>query len=74
MDDKGRALSASEAEPEVGNHALAFKYFQRVSGEIEVPDGFSPAGVTFAIELTSPRRRRFNDQLDWTGTVVYGTQ
>ena len=74
VDDQGQALSASEDKSEAGNHALAFKYFQRISGEIEVPDGFSPAGVTFAIELTSPRRRRFNDQLDWNETVVYGTQ
>lgn len=74
VDDQGQALSLPVGEPESGNHALAFKYFQRVSGEFEVPDGFSPAGVTFAIELTSPRRRRFNDQLDWTETVVYGTQ
>ena len=74
VDDEGRVLEIATDDPVEGSHALAFKYFQRVSGELIVSEEFAPAGVTFAIDLTSPRRRRFNDRLEWAESVVYGTQ
>ena len=59
---------------DAGNHDLAFKYFQRISGSLTIPDNISPATVRFGIELSSPRKRQYEQNFDWSGSIVYSTQ
>lgn len=46
-------------------HTIGFKYFQRISGIIGVPEGFTPAELRFAITLSKPRRRSFEQSFAW---------
>ncbi len=59
---------------DTGNHDLAFKYFQRISGTLAIPDNISPSAVRFGIELSSPRKRQYEQNFDWSGSIVYSTQ
>ena len=59
---------------DAGNHDLAFKYFQRISGTLAIPDNISPSAVRFGIELSSPRKRQYEQNFDWSGSIVYSTQ
>lgn len=61
-------------DSDAGNHDLAFKYFQRISGTLTLPDNISPAAVRFGIELSSPRKRQYEQNFDWSGSIVYSTQ
>ncbi|MDC3393589.1 hypothetical protein OAW26_04600 [Luminiphilus sp.] len=61
-------------DSDAGNHDLAFKYFQRISGTLTLPDNISPAAVRFGIELLSPRKRQYEQNFDWSGSIVYSTQ
>lgn len=61
-------------DSDAGNHDLAFKYFQRISGTLTLPDNISPAAVRFDIELGSPRKRQYEQNFDWSGSIVYSTQ
>ena len=46
-------------------HTIGFKYFQRISGIIEVPEGFTPTELRFAIKLSKPRKRSFEHSFAW---------
>ena len=59
---------------DAGNHDLAFKYFQRISGTLTIPANISPAAVRFDIELVSPRKRQYEQNFDWSGSIVYSTR
>lgn len=61
-------------DSDAGNHDLAFKYFQRISGTLTLPDNISPAAVRFDIELGSPRKRQYEQNFDWSSSIVYSTQ
>ena len=61
-------------DSDAGNHDLAFKYFQRISGTLTIPDNISPSTVRFGIELSSPRKRQYEQNFDWSGSIVYSTQ
>ena len=61
-------------DSDAGNHDLAFKYFQRISGTLTIPANISPAAVRFDIELVSPRKRQYEQNFDWSGSIVYSTQ
>ena len=61
-------------DSDAGNHDLTFKYFQRISGTLTIPDNISPSTVRFGIELSSPRKRQYEQNFDWSGSIVYSTQ
>jgi hypothetical protein len=61
-------------DSDAGNHDLAFKYFQRISGTLTIPANISPAAVRFDIELVSPRKRQYEQNFDWSGSIVYSTR
>jgi hypothetical protein len=61
-------------DSDAGNHDLAFKYFQRISGTLTIPANISPAAVRFDIELVSPRKRQYDKNFDWSGSIVYSTR
>jgi uncharacterized coiled-coil protein SlyX len=71
IDSEGSVIRSSSAAP---RHDLAFKYFQRISGTIALADTIIPAAVRFDIELSSPRKRRYEQTFDWSTSIVYSTQ
>ena len=71
LDSEGKAI---EALSSTSRHDLSFKYFQRISGTIEVAETVIPASVRFDIELSAPRKRRYEQTFDWSTSIVYSTQ
>jgi uncharacterized coiled-coil protein SlyX len=71
IDSEGSLIRPSSVAP---RHDLAFKYFQRISGTIALADTIIPAAVRFDIELSSPRKRRYEQTFDWSTSIVYSTQ
>ena len=71
IDSEGSVIRSSSTAP---RHDLAFKYFQRISGTIALADTIIPAAVRFDIELSSPRKRRYEQTFDWSTSIVYSTQ
>jgi len=71
LDSEGKAI---EALSSTSRHDLSFKYFQRISGTIEVVETVIPASVRFDIELSAPRKRRYEQTFDWSTSIVYSTQ
>ena len=71
LDSEGKAI---EALSSTSRHDLSFKYFQRISGTIELAETVIPASVRFDIELSAPRKRRYEQTFDWSTSIVYSTQ
>ena len=71
LDSEGEAI---EALSSTSRHDLSFKYFQRISGTIELAETVIPASVRFDIELSAPRKRRYEQTFDWSTSIVYSTQ
>ena len=71
LDSEGEAIEALSSTP---RHDLSFKYFQRISGTIELAETVIPASVRFDIELSAPRKRRYEQTFDWSTSIVYSTQ
>jgi len=71
LDSEGKAIEALSSTP---RHDLSFKYFQRISGTIELAETVIPASVRFDIELSAPRKRRYEQTFDWSTSIVYSTQ
>ena len=71
VDSEGQAIAPASYER---SHDLSFKYFQRVSGNIELAENFIPASVRFDIELTAPRKRTYEQTFDWNTSIVYSTR
>ena len=71
MHSEGKAIASVSS---VSSHDLSFKYFQRVSGTIELEETVIPASVRFDIELSAPRKRTYEQTFDWSTSIVYSTQ
>jgi hypothetical protein len=71
LDSEGKTIEALSSTP---RHDLSFKYFQRISGTIELAETVIPASVRFDIELSAPRKRRYEQTFDWSTSIVYSTQ
>lgn len=63
IDPEGRVLDAEHSS--TPDHAIGFKYFQRISGIIEVPQSFNAARLRFAIKLSKPRKRSYEQSFAW---------
>ena len=63
LDSEGRVLDAKHTS--IPDHAIGFKYFQRISGIIEVPEDFNAAKLRFAITLSKPRKRSYEQSFTW---------
>jgi hypothetical protein len=72
VDSEGEAIAAVSYEN--SHHDLSFKYFQRISGTIELAEIVIPASVRFDIELSAPRKRTYEQTFDWSTSIVYSTQ
>ncbi|MEC8633907.1 MAG: DUF6776 family protein [Pseudomonadota bacterium] len=70
VDSGGEAIADTSYE---NSHELSFKYFQRISGTIELKETAIPASVRFGIELSAPRKRTYEQTFDWSKSVVYST-
>ena len=71
VDSEGEAIAATSPK---NSHDLSFKYFQRISGTIELAETVIPASVRFDIELSAPRKRAYEQTFDWSTSIVYSTQ
>jgi hypothetical protein len=71
IDTEGQAI---ESVLPKSSHDLSFKYFQRISGTIDLAETVIPASVRFDIELSAPRKRTYEQTFDWSTSIVYSTQ
>lgn len=71
VDSEGQPIASASSE---SSHDLSFKYFQRISGTIELEETVIPASVRFDIELSAPRKRTYEQTFDWSSSIVYSTQ
>lgn len=71
VDSEGQSIASASSE---SSHDLSFKYFQRISGTIELEETVIPASVRFDIELSAPRKRTYEQTFDWSSSIVYSTQ
>ena len=63
IDSQGRALDAAYSS--TPDHTIGFKYFQRISGIINVPEDFATAELRFTIKLSKPRKRNYEQRFAW---------
>ncbi len=63
IDAQGRVLDAAVTSDT--DHTIGFKYFQRISGIISVPENFAPVEMRFAITLSKPRKRTYEKVFAW---------
>ena len=63
IDSEGRALGTTYSS--TPDHTIAFKYFQRISGIIKVPEGFAAAELRFTVKLSKPRKRSYEQRFAW---------
>ena len=66
IDLEGRALDAAYLS--TPTHTIGFKYFQRISGIITVPEGFAASVVRFSVKLLKPRKRNYEQGFKWQET------
>ena len=71
VDSGGEAIADTSYE---NSHDLSFKYFQRISGTIELKETAIPASVRFGIELSAPRKRTYEQTFDWSKSIVHSTK
>jgi len=45
--------------------ALKFRYFQAIEGELVLPDGFEPKGITVVARASKPREAEVREQFPW---------
>jgi hypothetical protein len=44
---------------------LHFRYFQAIEGELALPDGFEPQGMTAVVRIKKPREIEVREQFSW---------
>lgn len=71
IDLEGRALDAAYLS--TPTHTVGFKYFQRISGIILVPEGFKASEVRFSVKLSKPRKRSYEQRFAWQETPADST-
>jgi len=49
--------------------SLSFKYYQRVAGEFDLPESFSPSGVTVSFKATDGRAIAVDQSYPWPETI-----
>lgn len=54
------------------SHTLRFRYFQRIRGELRLPEGFVPERVILEASLTEPGGVTVQAAYDWTESGVAG--
>lgn len=58
-------LEALSSGAEEGAFALSFRYFQLIEGEMALPAGFEPDGVTVVASISKPRKAELSEQFRW---------
>jgi hypothetical protein len=58
-------LSELSADLEESVVALRFRYFQAVEGELMLPEGFEPNGISVVANVSSPRKAEAREQYPW---------
>jgi hypothetical protein len=44
---------------------LRFRYFQAIEGELILPDGFEPKGVSLVASASAPRKKEVRERFPW---------
>jgi len=58
-------LSALSETIDDGALALRFRYFQAIEGELSLPEGFEPAGISLIATATAPRKVEVRAEFPW---------
>lgn len=58
-------LSELSADLEEAEVALRFRYFQSIEGELVLPQGFDPKGVSVVATVSTPRKAEAREQFPW---------
>ena len=58
-------LSELSADLEEAEVALRFRYFQSIEGELVLPEGFEPKGVSVVAVVSTPRKAEAREQFPW---------
>lgn len=58
-------LSELSADLEEAEVALRFRYFQSIEGELVLPEGFEPQGVSVVATVSTPRKAEAREQFPW---------
>jgi hypothetical protein len=45
--------------------ALKFRYFQIIEGELVLPEGFEPTGMSVVAKASTPRKLEITEQFPW---------
>jgi hypothetical protein len=59
------SLAELSADVEDGVMPLRFRYFQAIEGELTLPEGFVPEGVSVVATTSSPRKDEVREQFPW---------
>ena len=70
-DSDGQAIASVSS---ASSHDLSFKYFQRISGTIDLSEAITPASVRFDIALSAPRKRTYEQSFDLNKLIIYSTE
>lgn len=72
---KGLPVSYSLAELVdslvTGGIELNFRYFQRESGKLRLPNGFEPERITLQLNITQPRKKTVTYDYVWSEIVAF---
>jgi hypothetical protein len=79
-DSQGRASLLLEGDSEVeqaqvvpgseGEMLLRFRYFQRLAGSFQLPDGFTPKRLKVTVSLTGRKARQIEKWYDWRSLLT----
>lgn len=59
-------LSALSEDIEGENLALRFRYFQAIEGELVLPPGFQPRGISMVAQASTPKKVEIREQFPWS--------
>ncbi|MCU7905844.1 MAG: hypothetical protein KZQ76_08290 [Candidatus Thiodiazotropha sp. (ex Epidulcina cf. delphinae)] len=66
QDGQAKALRLEHlSEEKISSHKMRFRYFQKVEGKLNLPDGFQPATITIDVKPSSAKLAPVSESYDW---------
>jgi hypothetical protein len=67
LGEEPASYSLAELSDDIGGSALPlrFRYFQAIEGELILPAGFEPLGVSVVASSSTPRKAEVREQYPW---------
>ena len=65
--NREQSFSLAELSEDVGQDVikLDFRYFQAITGELSLPEGFEPMGLSLVATVIAPREAEVRQQFSW---------